>query len=99
MLQVECEVIPPNLDVRLIGELDAYTVGQLEALAELNYRDVSTVRLDLNRLTFCDSFGLHELCNLRTAQTQAGRAFRVLGVHPRVLRVLELTGTTTLFLG
>jgi anti-anti-sigma factor len=55
--------------------------------------------LDLNRLTFCDSFGLHELCNLRTAQTQAGRALRVLGVHPRVLRVLELTGTTTMFLG
>jgi anti-sigma B factor antagonist len=92
-------VIPPHLDVRLTGELDAHTVARLEALSRLDYHDVSTVRMDLGRLTFCDSTGLRGLVHLRSAQTQAGRTFRIVRVHPRVLRVLELTHTASLFLG
>jgi anti-anti-sigma factor len=55
--------------------------------------------MDLGRLTFCDSTGLRGLVHLRSAQTQAGRTFRIVRVHPRVLRVLELTHTASLFLG
>jgi len=99
-LQVTSVVVPPQLLVRLAGELDAFTAGLLEAPPGINLQGVLDVHLDLERLTFCDGMGLRALCEFRRQHVQAGRTVRILGAaHPYVLRVLRLTGLDDLFLG
>ena len=99
-LQVTSVVVPPQLLVRLAGELDAFTAGLVEVPPVVSLQGVSDVRLDLEKLRFCDSLGLRALCEFRSQHVQAGRTVRILGAaHPHVLRVLRLTGLDALFLG
>lgn len=99
-LKVASVVVPPQLLVRLAGELDAFTAGLVEAPPVVRLQGVLDVRLDLEQLTFCDSMGLRALCEFRQQHVQAGRMVRILGgAHPHVLRVLRLTGLDDLFLG
>jgi anti-anti-sigma factor len=80
-------------NLALAGELDAQTVSDLyEALTIGNgARDVT---LDMSRLTFIDSSGLHAIATY-AASREPDDTVTLAGVSPHVLRVLEITCLTT----
>jgi anti-anti-sigma factor len=76
-----------------VGELDIATVAMLEAEfdAACTEDDGETIIvLDLRRLEFIDSTGIHLL--LRMAQRCTDDQLRVIGGSPVVERLLEITG-------
>jgi anti-anti-sigma factor len=76
-----------------VGELDIATVATLEAEFEAAYTDddgETIIVLDLRRLGFIDSTGLHLL--LRMAERCTDDQLRVIGGSPVVERLLEITG-------
>ncbi len=87
-----------TLVLRLVGELDVATSGELRA--HLEPALAGTVRgvvLDLEEVAFVDSSALRELIRVQAA-VQAGEGVVVLvAPRPAVQRLLELTGTAELF--
>jgi anti-sigma B factor antagonist len=82
---------------RLDGELDLSGTDALIArIRDLAGADGGGVMiLDLSRVTFIDSSGLHAMVKL-TRQMQAGGARLVLArPHPSVARLIDLTGLGT----
>jgi anti-sigma B factor antagonist len=77
----------------LAGELDLASRGPLEdRLGELAHAGVD-VRLDLSRLEFIDSSGLHVLIDAYQTARRSGRQFEVEPtLRPPVLRVVQLIG-------
>ncbi|MFD8949826.1 STAS domain-containing protein [Streptomyces xanthophaeus] len=55
------------------------------------------ILIDLADLSFCDSAGLNALIHARQTATEHGRHIRLRHPQPRVLRLLEMTGTDALF--
>ncbi|GGS53420.1 MULTISPECIES: STAS domain-containing protein [Actinokineospora] len=83
---------------RICGALDATTTAA--ALAELTpllRLPGSALELDLSEVSFCDSAGLRMLIDLQTTVTAAGRSLVIADRGAVVARVLELTGTESLF--
>jgi anti-sigma B factor antagonist len=78
--------------VRFNGDLDIATAPQLQrALDDAAGADV--VRLDLSRVTFMDSSGLHVLVRAHAMATTAGTRLIISGaLQPAVRRTLELSG-------
>jgi anti-anti-sigma factor len=78
----------------LSGELDLATVAGLETpVLDLCREGVSTVELDLSRLTFMDSTGLRAVLRAQELCAEHGCDFLVIPGSGQVLRLLELTGT------
>lgn len=79
--------------VAATGQLDVATAPEFrQALVEAQYGGETHVLVDLNGVEFIDSMGLGVLVGgLKRARTHQCQ-FVVACDHPRVLRVLELTG-------
>ncbi|MFI8086424.1 STAS domain-containing protein [Kitasatospora sp. NPDC086009] len=82
------------------GALDIQTAGTLQGA--LRQRLAATpppevLAVDLRGVGFCDSTGLNALLLLRSEAERAGTSLRLAGVRPRVWRVLDTTGTATVF--
>lgn len=83
--------------VELVGELDLATAGLfLREVTSLLRAPVDTIEIDVTRLTFTDSSGLHAFLEAKAAATRAGTTFRLGPVVPAVQRVIDLAGVATL---
>jgi anti-anti-sigma factor len=77
----------------LSGDLDMAAATQLEAtLAALPGDGVSELTVDLSRLTFMDSAGLHTVLNARAFCASHGAEFALVAGPPGIQRLFEITG-------
>jgi anti-anti-sigma factor len=80
--------------VRLSGDLDLAVREQLaRTLADAAAPGPSELQIDLSRVTFLDSSGLHELLAAR----ELGPEVVIVAPSPPVRRVFDLTAVTPLF--
>jgi len=78
--------------VHVQGEIDAATVGELEAaISEAIHRSRSVV-VDFSPVEFIDSSGIKCLLQARLAADQAGVSFRIIGVRPHTMRIFQIAG-------
>lgn len=79
--------------VSLEGELDLSRVRdiQYEILSAPTTKG-GTVLLDMSRVTFLDSAGIHAMIGVRRTLTERGIQLRVVNPSPLVRRVLEIAG-------
>jgi anti-anti-sigma factor len=89
-VDVETEVVGATL-VRVSGELDLATSGELEAVLEGTDPSGRTV-IDLSECEFLDSSGLRVLLGGATRSESEGGRVVLVAPDPRIRRVLELTG-------
>jgi anti-anti-sigma factor len=83
--------------VQIGGDVDLACIGALaEALGQALAPGIPVV-VDCSKITFMDSSGLQAFVRARTAADRRGTAFRLTRVSKSVSRVLELSGTTSLF--
>lgn len=83
--------------VRLVGSVDGITAGPLEArlLEQVQGGAVKLVG-DLSGVAYTSSAGLRALLATLKATRSQGGDFRLAGVQPAVLKVLELSGFTSI---
>ena len=80
------------------GELDLATADVLRgALADALDDGWAEVVVDLRRLTFLDSQGVHALLDARATYEQSASRMTIVDGVPAVARVLEITGVRTAF--
>ena len=78
----------------LDGELDVASTGQLQGeLVGLIDAGEAPLIIDLCSVTFCDSWGLSTILAAWRRARERGVAFALVGPQPRVLLVMEITGT------
>jgi len=82
---------PPLLRLRLYGELDVATAPALDLVHCVLPDDIEVLELDLAGLRFCDTAGLRALARLCTGASERHRV-QVVGVPPRLRKVVEITG-------
>jgi len=80
--------------VRLHGELDMGTRGELAPLRNTIMRKPSEVVLDLTELSFVDSAGLRGLLNGGRIAEESAVPFRCVNPRPNIRRLFEITGLT-----
>ncbi|MGW5680222.1 STAS domain-containing protein [Streptomyces sp. NPDC003860] len=85
--------------VRLWGELDLSTGGELDAVTEMCLAlRPEGIRVDLTNLRFMDCAGLRHLEDAAARAAEAGIAYTLCGTpRPLVARLLIYTGTAVLF--
>jgi anti-sigma B factor antagonist len=82
-----------KLRLQLTGELDLASAPLLENQLERLRADRQSVRLDLSRLGFMDSTGIHLLISAINQASRDGWQFEVdPELSPQVERLFELTG-------
>jgi anti-anti-sigma factor len=95
-----CDVVHERARVRiaLSGELDIASAPQLDqTLRTFLYTGFGRVVIDLRRLSFIDSTGLHLILRYAEAARRAELRFGLIPGPPAVQRIFELTGTNVLF--
>ncbi|MFD7965200.1 STAS domain-containing protein [Streptomyces zaomyceticus] len=87
--------VTPGGTVVVSGEIDSATASALRRTLRLALlAHPAGVTLDLSAVTFCDCAGLRVVLTARHQHLDGGRHALTLGpVSPRVMRLLELTGT------
>lgn len=81
--------------VALSGELDLVASPALDrAIGDQAESDVDLVVVDLRRLEFMDSTGLHAVLRIQQGAHELGRRFAVIRGPDHVQRLFELTGLT-----
>ena len=85
--------------VALRGEIDLSTAGAVKSALSAAMTDAgdATLVVDLRKLTFMDSSGLHALCALREQAIRRGNRLVLIRGPRQVHRVFELTSTDGLF--
>ncbi|MGW7436893.1 STAS domain-containing protein [Streptomyces sp. NPDC054849] len=97
---ITVEVLDHAVAVRPTGEIDIETAPSLRfALAEAlaHASPDKPVAVDCSRLTFCDSAALNALITARRAAQEAGTDIRLAVPNHQLRRLLEVTGTLSLF--
>lgn len=80
------------------GEIDVYTAPRLrERLLDLAHGGTPTVVVDLTNVSFVDSTGLGVLVSGLKRFREAGGDLLLVVTQPQILKVLEITGLTTVF--
>lgn len=80
------------------GEIDVYSAPELrEKLLELSHADHTTAVVDLSDVSFVDSTGLGVLVSGLKRFREAGGDLRLVVTQPQILKVLEITGLSTVF--
>ena len=80
------------------GELDVYTAPRLrEQLLDLAHSGHATVVVDLTEVSFVDSTGLGVLVSGLKRFREAGGDLRLVVTAPQILKVLEITGLSSVF--
>jgi anti-anti-sigma factor len=77
--------------IRLAGELDVSTSGELREVLERVDVDVPAIVLDVSDLTFVDSTGIGCLFKLERRAADAGGMVVVRHPQPQIHRVMEMT--------
>ncbi|UDY35701.1 STAS domain-containing protein [Dermatobacter hominis] len=78
------------------GDLDAYTVGELESEMQRLGVDAD-VRIDLSGVTFMDSSGIRAVVRLDNALREQGHELVLVAPSAPVLRLFELTSLVDRF--
>jgi anti-sigma B factor antagonist len=78
------------------GEIDIATAPALRAELASPHMG-STVIVDLTGVTFLDSTALGVLVSARKTCREVGADFRLVLSEPRILKVFEITGLTSVF--
>jgi anti-sigma B factor antagonist len=94
-----CEIVPDPSHVRVcpVGALDLATVAVLEdELAGLRDAGFRALVVDLSRLEFMDSSGLHLVLRWTEAADKDGFSIAFVPAPANVQRVFELTSTEQL---
>jgi anti-anti-sigma factor len=81
----------------LAGEIDLATSGQFRAVVDEALAAGAALVADFEEVAFMDSTMLRELLRAHRELEAAGTRFIIAAAQPPVLRLLELTGTTGLF--
>jgi anti-sigma B factor antagonist len=95
---MQIDITPGNVTVAAIsGSVDSLTADQLvQALGQaVSARQVRLVA-DFTRVVYTSSAGLRALLSTLKDARRGGGDFRLAGVQPAVLRVLELSGFTSI---
>ena len=83
--------------IHIGGEIDLATCPRLQAVvADLVDRGCHQLIVDLERVSFLDCAGIRVLVDARRRVQEHGGSVRLVRPKPFVLRVLTLTGMTTL---
>ncbi|GGS98274.1 hypothetical protein GCM10010156_65590 [Planobispora rosea] len=89
---------PAVTTLTLDGELDILTVDRLQqSIAQALARGRTHLVVDVARLGFCDSRGLHALIAGQRQAASAGGSLRLAYVHGYLNRLLRLTQLIELF--
>jgi anti-anti-sigma factor len=85
--------------VNVRGELDIATAEQAHAYLRrvVDGEKKGKVTLNLADLTFCDAAGLGVLAKVAGYARRTGRALRVTGARPSLLRIMRITGMDEAF--
>jgi anti-anti-sigma factor len=84
---------PTHTIVRLRGDIDIATAPALrKRLLGVLRRGMRLLILDLSGVSFCDAAGLAVLIGTRHRATLLGITLRLTAPHPRVAKVLRITG-------
>src|SRR4051812_21767863 len=84
--------------LRLVGELDADTAGELQGrLTELLERPVPRIIVDLADLKFCDSVGLSTFITSKQVIVERGGWLSFAGANPFLVQLLETVGLSRYF--
>jgi anti-anti-sigma factor len=81
--------------VRVVGEVDASTCGQLDEVLSMLDRTVPTL-VDLSAVTFMDSSGLRILVYHHNARANDSCRLKIVNPSQTVRRLLEITGLDAL---
>jgi anti-sigma B factor antagonist len=92
---IEDERVGPATAVRLSGEVDVAAGAALRA--RVDAAAAGPLVFDLAAVTFVDSSGLRELLRARMECDRRGGRLLLAGVPPVVVRLLDLTGTASMF--
>jgi anti-anti-sigma factor len=79
------------------GELDMASAPVLERAVDGARKSARVLELELAGVSFMDSTGLRTLLAIRGRLEESGCELRLVAVPPPVLRVLEVTRTSSLF--
>lgn len=80
------------------GEIDVYSAPELrEKLLELSHGSHTTAVVDLTEVSFVDSTGLGVLVSGLKRFREAGGDLPLVVTQPQILKVLEITGLSTVF--
>lgn len=90
-LRIEVVLTPDDLCVRLVGELDSASAGELRAQME-EWPVHPNTWLDLTELSFLDSSGIGCLFKLQRRVSDAGGVLVARGASVAVRRVFQVTG-------
>jgi anti-sigma B factor antagonist len=97
--QVETQTAGRAVTLALSGELDLVSSPILEqALAGAHASDAELIFVDLRRLEFMDSTGLHLLVKAQQRAHDAGRRFAVIRGGEQIQRLFILSGVGELLL-
>ncbi|MFD4925042.1 STAS domain-containing protein [Streptomyces goshikiensis] len=96
-LDLDVSTQPDVTVVTLAGELDMTTCPYVTQATDTLALKGQTLALDLSALTHMDSSGLNMLLTLRNRARDEHGVLHLLGVPRQALRVLDLTGTRSLF--
>lgn len=91
-----CDIVdePGRVRVAPVGELDLATAEPLvQTIRVLRRSSVTHLILDLRRVSFIDSSGVHVAWDLHTETADDGLRLELVPGPPDVQRIFELTGT------
>jgi anti-anti-sigma factor len=92
LLNVTVEPAPAQLIVRVHGEIDIATAGDLERTldAALQPAEVSRLELDMSGVPFMDCSGIRVLLNAKRRLDKRGGTLTLINRTPQVIRLLSI---------
>ena len=90
---VSSDSSPDAVTVVVTGEVDLDTAPTVRDEILRHLHSGANVHLDLGKVTFMDSSGLHVLLATSRRASLVGAELQLVRVSPRVQRLLELTGS------
>jgi anti-sigma B factor antagonist len=98
LLRIDISTQDSSATISPVGEIDLDTVGLLSAsLSDTIAAGADRVVVDFAHVTYIDSAGLGALVGAHKKLRASGGALVLLCEHPRVMRLLKITGLTQLF--
>ena len=88
----------PIMILRLVGRLDASTVGQLErTLSDAQQAGVRAILIDLSQLVYVSSSGLRVMLSARSAIRKKGGDIFLCALSHSVREVFDMVGFSAIF--
>lgn len=95
-MRLTCRHLPGASVITIDGEVDATTSRQLDTYLTLARRSLNDhLVIDASRMPFLDSTGLAVLLAAAALAHAHGAAVHLAGPQPRVARILEIAGATS----